>query len=193
MFAASHFASQILEIGYDLVISSACCNDPRSSSGFRQRANAVLIATRRRLSRGRIAVRAPLTTDDDDERRTIQDGRQSRSYMGARNMPPLLRWADTGPVAWRPPRCRGVVAIVLRCTPPGGRAVLSEVCGRFKSAFARFRHAAPRNQHPRSRISSRRLREIDHRLGRGFVGGCARRIWLSTRVSVALRLQSREV
>ena len=52
-----------------------------------------------------------------------------------------------------------------RCTPPGGRAVLSEVCGRFKSAFARFRHAAPRNQHPRSRVSSRRLREIDPRLG----------------------------
>ena len=83
--------------------------------------------------------------------------------MGARNMPPL-RWADTGPVAWRPPRCRGVV--VWRCTPPGGRAVLSEVCGCcFKSAFARFRHAAPRNQHPRSRVSSRRLREIDPRLG----------------------------
>ena len=77
----------------------------------------------------RIAVRAPLTTDDDDERRTIQDGRQSRTYMGARNMPPL-RWADTGPVAWRPPRWRGVA--VWRCTPPGGRAVLSEVCGRFK-------------------------------------------------------------
>ena len=51
MFAARHFASQILEIGCNLVISSACCNDPRSSSGFRQRANAVLIATRRRLSR----------------------------------------------------------------------------------------------------------------------------------------------
>lgn len=43
--------------------------------------------------------------------------------------------------------------------------MLSEVCGRFKSAFARFRHAAPRNQHPRSRVSSRRLREIDPRLG----------------------------
>jgi hypothetical protein len=54
---------------------------------------------------------------------------------------------------------------VWRCTPPGGRTVLSEVCGRFKSAFARFRHAAPRNQHPRSRVSSRRLREIDPRLG----------------------------
>ena len=56
-----------------------------------------------------------------------------------------------------------------RCTPPGGRAVLSEVCGalcgRFKSAFFLFRHAAPRNQHPRSRVSSRRLREIDPRLG----------------------------
>ena len=51
MFAGSHFVSQILEIGCNLVISSACCNDPRSSSGFRQRANAVLIATRRRLSR----------------------------------------------------------------------------------------------------------------------------------------------
>ena len=82
--------------------------------------------------------------------------------VGARNMP-SLRWADTGPVAWRPPRCRG--AVVWRCNPPGGRAVLSEVCGRFKSAFARFRHAAPRNQHPRSRVSSRRLREIDPRLG----------------------------
>ena len=117
----------------------------------------------------RIAVRAPLTTDDDDERRTIQDGRQSRSYMGARNMP-SLRWADTGPVAWRPPRWRGVV--VWRCTPPGGRAVLSEVCGRFKSAFVLFRHAAPRNQHQCSRVSSRQLREIDHRFG-GSSAGCA--------------------
>ena len=43
--------AKFLDIGYNLVISSACCNDPRSSSGFRQRANAVLIATRRRLSR----------------------------------------------------------------------------------------------------------------------------------------------
>ena len=86
----------------------------------------------------------------------------SAGDMGARSMP-SLRWADTGPVAWRPPRCRG--AVVLRCTPPGGRAVLGEVCGRFKSAFARFRHAAPRNQHPRSRVSSRRLREIDPRFG----------------------------
>jgi len=94
--------------------------------------------------------------------RTIQDRRQSRSYMAARNMAPL-RWADTGPVAWRPPRWRGVV--VWRCTPPGGRAVLSEVCGRFKSFVCLFRHAAPRNQHPRSRVSSRRLREIYPRLG----------------------------
>ena len=56
-----------------------------------------------------------------------------------------------------------------RCTPPGGRAVLGDVCGRFKSAhcaFVLFRYAAPRNQHPRSRVSSRRLRgEIDPRLG----------------------------
>ena len=113
-------------------------------------------------------MRSPLPTDDDDERRTIQDGRQSRSsyMMDARNMP-SLRWADTGPVepvAWRPPRCR--VVVVWRCTPPGGRAVLSEVCGRVKSAFARFRHATTRNQHPRSRVSSRRLRGIiDSRLG----------------------------
>ena len=41
---------------------------------FVKRANTILIATSRRLSR--ITVRAPLTTDDDDERRTIQDGRQ---------------------------------------------------------------------------------------------------------------------
>ena len=39
------------------------------------------------------------------------------------------------------------------------------VCGRFKSTFFLFRHAAPRNQHPRNRISSRRLREIDPRFG----------------------------
>ena len=45
--------------------------------------------------------------------------------------------------------------------PPGGRAVLNEVCGRYKSACFLFRHAAPRNQHPRNRVSSRRLREID--------------------------------
>ena len=162
MFAARHFASQILEVGYNLVISSACCNDPRSSPGFRQTSKRSFNNSDETAVVTCIVVRAPLTTDDDDERRTIQDGRQSRSYMGARNMP-SLRWADTGPVAWRPPRCRGVV--VWRCNPPGGRAVLSEVCGRFKSAFARFRHAAPRNQHPRSRVSSRRLREIDPRLG----------------------------
>ena len=36
---------------------------------------------------------------------------------------------------------------------------------KVKSAFARFRHAAPRNQHSCSRVSSRRLREIDPRLG----------------------------
>ena len=57
------------------------------------------------------------------------------------------------------------VVVWRRCTPPGGRAVLSEVCGRFKSAFFLFRRAAPRNQHPRSRVSSRRLREIYPRLG----------------------------
>ena len=112
------------EIGYNLVVSSACCNDPRSSSGFRQRANAVLIATRRLLSRVLKRVHHwPLTTTTNDERYKTGANR-ARIYMGARNMP-SLRWADTGPVAWRPPRCRGVV--VWRCTPPGGRrTVLSE-------------------------------------------------------------------
>ena len=38
IFVGSHFVSQILEIGCNLVVSSACCNDPRSSPGFRQRA-----------------------------------------------------------------------------------------------------------------------------------------------------------
>ena len=146
------------------------CNDRRSSSGFRQRANVVLIVNSDETAVvTRIAVCAPLTTDDDDERRTIQDGRQSRSYMGARNIMPSLRSPVGGyrprgvapaplPRAW--PRARRGVVVVWRCTPPGGRAVLSEVCGRFKSSFARFRHAAPRNQHPRSRVSSRRLREM---------------------------------
>ena len=45
------------------------CNDPRSSSGFRQRANAVLIATRRRLSRvSQCAHHWPLTTTTNDGR-----------------------------------------------------------------------------------------------------------------------------
>ena len=48
---AATFVSQILEIGFNSLVSSACCNDPWSSSGFRQRAYADLIATRRRLSR----------------------------------------------------------------------------------------------------------------------------------------------
>ena len=101
MFAGRHFASQILEIGCTLVISSACCNDPRSSSGFRQTSKRSFNSDETAVVVTRIAVRSPLTTDDDDdddERRTIQDGRQSRLYMGARNMP-SLRWADTGPVA----------------------------------------------------------------------------------------------
>ena len=58
------------------------------------------------MTPGRANNHLPLTTDDDEERRTIQDGRQLRSYMVARNMP-FPRWADTGPVAWRPPRWHG--------------------------------------------------------------------------------------
>ena len=77
------------------MISSACCNDPRSSSGFCQTSKRSFNSDETAVVT-RIAVRAPLTTDDDDERRTIQDGRQSRSYIAARNMP-SLRWADTGP------------------------------------------------------------------------------------------------
>ena len=90
MFAACHFASPILEIGCNLVVSSACCNDPRSSSGFRQRANAVLIATRRQLSRVLQCVHHwPLTTTTNDERHKTGANR-ARMYMGARkNMPPL--------------------------------------------------------------------------------------------------------
>ena len=44
--------------------------------------------------------------------------------------------------------------------------------GALKERFL-FRHAAPRNQHPRNRVSSsRRLREIDTRFG-GSSAGCA--------------------
>ena len=39
-----------------------------------------------------------------------------------------------------------------------------------KYGFARFRHAAPRNQHPRNQGSARRLREIAPRLGGSAVG-----------------------
>ena len=134
MFAGCQFVSQILDIGCNLVISSACCNDSRSSSGFRQTSKRSFNSDETAVVT-RIAVRAPLTTDDDDERRTTQDGNQSRSYMAVRNMP-SLRWADTGLMAWRPPRWRGYV--MWRCTPPVGRAVLSEVCGRFKSVFFCF-------------------------------------------------------
>ena len=73
-----------------------------------------------------------------------------------------VRYAKSRPIgaAWRRIGVIAVVGVVCGRCPPSG-----EVCGRFKSAFARFRHAAPRNQHPRSRVSSRRLREIDPRLG----------------------------
>ena len=98
--------------------------EPCSSSGFVKRANAVLIATRRRLSRCHAHVRAPLTDDDDNERRTIQAGCQSRSFIAARSTP-SLRWADTGTVAW--PRWRGGVWPVAVHTPGGRRVVLSEV------------------------------------------------------------------
>ena len=80
MFAGRHFASQILEIGYNLVNSSACCNDPRNSPVFRQTSKRSFNSDEAAVV-ARIAVRRrapPLTTDDDDERRTTQDGRQSR-------------------------------------------------------------------------------------------------------------------
>ena len=59
------------------MISSACCNDPRSSSGFRQTSKRSFNSDETAVVT-RIAVRAPLLTtdDDDDERRTIQDGRR---------------------------------------------------------------------------------------------------------------------
>ena len=56
---------------------------------FAKRANAVVIASDETAVVTRIAVRAPTMATDDDERRTTQDGRQSRSYMAARNMAPL--------------------------------------------------------------------------------------------------------
>ena len=78
-------------------------NGPCSSPGFRQTSKRSFNCDDKTAVVTRITVaHAPLTTDDDDERRTKQDGRQSRSYMAARNIPPL-RWADTGPVSWRPP------------------------------------------------------------------------------------------
>ena len=61
-------------------------NEPCSSPGFCQ-------TSKRSFNRDetavvtRITVRAPLTTDDDDERRTIQDGCQSRSNMVACAVP----------------------------------------------------------------------------------------------------------
>ena len=134
-----------------------------------KRANAGLIATRRRLSRT-----CACTTDDDDERRTIQDGRQSRSYMAARSMP-FLRWADTAPVSWS--RWRGGV---WRCT-------LRTSGGRRAVRFFLFRHAAPRTQHPRNQVSSRRLWEIDRRLA----GLCLGSATNSTEPPSILRKMSR--
>ena len=140
----------------------------RQDFGDEQTPRVVLIATRRWLSRASQCVRAPLTTGVA----TTNDERYKSGANRARILWDKLWPLETcrpsggrmggypGPVAWwRPPRWQG--AVVWRCTP-GGRAVLSEVCGRFKSAFF-FRHAAPpRNQHQRSnRVSSRRLREID--------------------------------
>ena len=114
-----------MEAGYNLMVSCRPSMNLAVRQDFVKRANAVLIATRRRLSRT-----CACTTDDDDERRTIQDGCQSRSYMAARSMP-SLRWADTGPVAW-PPLARGRVAVH---TPGGRRAVLSERAGALKVRF----------------------------------------------------------
>ena len=55
----------------NLVISSARCNDPRSSSGFRQTSKRSFNSDETAVVTTRIAVRAPpLATDDDDERTT---------------------------------------------------------------------------------------------------------------------------
>ena len=73
-FAGCQFASQILEIGCSSVILSACCNDPRSSSGFRQTSKRSFNSDETAIV-ARIAVRAPLTTDDDE--RTTNDTRRA--------------------------------------------------------------------------------------------------------------------
>ena len=54
------------------------------------------------------------------------------------------------------------------------------MCGRFKSTFFLFRHAAPRNQHPRNRISSRRLREANPRLGGSSAAAPTASAWHSS-------------
>ena len=55
----------------DFVISSACCNDPQSSPGLRQTSKRSFNSDETAVVT-RIAVRAaPLTADDDDERRTV--------------------------------------------------------------------------------------------------------------------------
>ena len=98
-FAFSRFGMNKMEIGCNLMISCRPSRNLAVRQDFAKRANAVLIATRRRLSRT-----CACTTDDDDERRTIKGRCQWRSYMAARSMP-FFRWADTGSVAW--PRWRG--------------------------------------------------------------------------------------
>ena len=69
------------------------------------------------------------------------------------------------------PRWRGGA---WRCTFRAARrrAVLSEVRALWQCVFW-FRHAAPRNQHPRNRVSSRRLRETDRRLAGSCLGSAA--------------------
>ena len=122
--------ANFLEIGRNLVVSSACCNGPRSSSGFRQTSKRSFNSDETAVVT-RIALRAPLTTDDDDEKRTIQDGANRARIWALGTCPPS---GGRIPAPWRgaqPPRWRGVV--VWRCTPPASgrpRAVLSsEVCG----------------------------------------------------------------
>ena len=96
MFAGNHFVSQKLKIGCHLVNLSACCNDHRSSSGFRRTSKRSFNSDKTAVVT-RIAVRAPLTTDDDDERRTIQDGRQSRSYGRSEHaVPPVGGYRPLG-------------------------------------------------------------------------------------------------
>ena len=64
---SSQFASQNVQFR-DFVGELYNCNDPQSSSEFRQTSKRSFNRERRQLSRVPIAVRAPLTTDGDDER-----------------------------------------------------------------------------------------------------------------------------
>ena len=133
---------------------------------FVKRANAVLIAAERHVAADsccRICV-AHRTTDD---KAAMSAAGGRRSALARVNLCVFRSWHKT-----RRPTGGRTKAAAAGSVVGGGalRAVVLSGRGCIKVHFFLFRHAAPRNQHPRKWGSSRRLREIDPRLAGSSLG-----------------------